>query len=174
LIRGLFSSFRRRTPRLIGAGSRRWSRRSRIILMKSAVRSIGRRRARHSEASASLVAGTLSAFQETWQSRLRKNRETCEFIRQPKSQLGKQKNQGILENVLPPCAGTSTPAAAADSPSKPWPRWYRRRHRFIRWALNIRWRCTVVRFPPVLHALNSTGSRRSSPRPGISGHLRAG
>jgi hypothetical protein len=117
LIRGLFSSFRRRTPRLIGAGSRRWSRRSRIILMKSAVRSIGRRRARHSEASASLVAGTLSAFQETWQSRLRKNRETCEFIRQPKSQLGKQKNQGILENVLPPCAGTSTPAAAADSPS---------------------------------------------------------
>jgi hypothetical protein len=59
----------------------------------------------------------LSAFQETWQSRLRKNRETCEFIRQPKSQLGKQKNQGILENVLPPCAGTSTPAAAADSPS---------------------------------------------------------
>jgi hypothetical protein len=92
----------------------------------------------------------LSAFQETWQSRLRKNRETCEFIRQPKSQLGKQKNQGILENVLPPCAGTSTPAAAADSPSDRCPRWYRRRHRFIPWALNIRWRCTVVRFPPVL------------------------
>jgi hypothetical protein len=174
LIRGLFSSFRRRTPRLIGAGSRRWSRRSRIILMKSAVRSIGRRRARHSEASASLVAGTLSAFQETWQSRLRKNRETCEFIRQPKSQLGKQKNQGILENVLPPCAGTSTPAAAADSPSDRGPAG-------IDGAIDsFLGRSTFVGDAPLcafrrcFHALNSTGSRRSSPRPGISGHLRAG
>ena len=47
----------------------------------------------------------LSAFQETWRGQLRKNRDTDEFIRQPKSQLGKQKS-GILENVLPPCAGT--------------------------------------------------------------------
>jgi integrase len=39
----------------------------------------------------------LSAFQETWQGRLRKNRETSEFIRQPKSQLGKQKNQEFLK-----------------------------------------------------------------------------
>jgi integrase len=39
----------------------------------------------------------LSAFQETWQGRLRKNRETGEFIRQPKSQLGKQKNQEFLK-----------------------------------------------------------------------------
>ena len=39
----------------------------------------------------------LSAFQETWQGRLRKNRETDEFIRQPKSQLGKQKNQEFLK-----------------------------------------------------------------------------
>lgn len=35
----------------------------------------------------------LSAFQETWQGRLRKNRETDEFIRQ----LGKQKNQEFLK-----------------------------------------------------------------------------
>jgi integrase len=39
----------------------------------------------------------LSAFQETWQGRLRKNRETGQFIRQPKSQLGKQKNQEFLK-----------------------------------------------------------------------------
>jgi integrase len=39
----------------------------------------------------------LSAFQETWQGRLRKNRDTDEFIRQPKSQLGKQKNQEFLK-----------------------------------------------------------------------------
>ncbi len=39
----------------------------------------------------------LSAFQETWQGRLRKNRETGEFVRQPKSQLGKQKNQEFLK-----------------------------------------------------------------------------
>jgi integrase len=39
----------------------------------------------------------LSAFQETWQGRLRKNCETDEFIRQPKSQLGKQKNQEFLK-----------------------------------------------------------------------------
>jgi hypothetical protein len=39
----------------------------------------------------------LSAFQETWQGRLRKNGETGEFIRQPKSQLGKQKNQEFLK-----------------------------------------------------------------------------
>jgi len=39
----------------------------------------------------------LSAFQETWQGRLRKNCETDEFIRQPKSQLGKQKNQECLK-----------------------------------------------------------------------------
>jgi integrase len=39
----------------------------------------------------------LSAFQETWQGRLRKNRETGEFVRQPKIQLGKQKNQEFLQ-----------------------------------------------------------------------------
>jgi integrase len=39
----------------------------------------------------------LSAFQETWQGRLRKNRATGEFVRQPKSQLGKQKNQEFLK-----------------------------------------------------------------------------
>jgi hypothetical protein len=111
----------------------------------------------------------LSAFQETWQSRLRKNRETCEFIRQPKSQLGKQKNQGILENVLPPCAGTSTPAAAADSPSDRGPAG-------IDGAIDsFLGRSTFVGDAPLcafrrcFHALNSTGSRRSSPRPGISG-----
>jgi hypothetical protein len=37
--------------------------------------------------------GHLSAFQETWLGRLRKNRATGEFVGQPKSQLGKQKNQ---------------------------------------------------------------------------------
>jgi hypothetical protein len=35
----------------------------------------------------------LSAFQETWLGRLRKNRETGELVRQQKSQLGNQKNQ---------------------------------------------------------------------------------
>ncbi len=39
----------------------------------------------------------LSAFQETWQGRLGKNRETGEFVRQAKSQLGKQKNQEFLK-----------------------------------------------------------------------------
>lgn len=39
----------------------------------------------------------LSAFQETWQGRLRKNRKTGELVRQPKSQLGKQKNQEFLK-----------------------------------------------------------------------------
>jgi integrase len=39
----------------------------------------------------------LSAFQETWRGRLRKNRETGEFVRLPKSQLGKQKNQEFLK-----------------------------------------------------------------------------
>jgi hypothetical protein len=39
----------------------------------------------------------LSAFQETWQGRLWKNRETGEFVRQPKSQLGVQKNQEFLK-----------------------------------------------------------------------------
>lgn len=38
-----------------------------------------------------------SAFQEKWQGRLRKNRETGELVRQPKSQLGKQKNQEFLK-----------------------------------------------------------------------------
>jgi len=39
----------------------------------------------------------LSAFQETWMGRLRKNRETGELVRQQKSQLGKQKNQEFLK-----------------------------------------------------------------------------
>jgi hypothetical protein len=39
----------------------------------------------------------LSAFQETWLGRLRKNRETGELVRQQKSQLGKQKNQEFLK-----------------------------------------------------------------------------
>jgi integrase len=39
----------------------------------------------------------LSGFQETWQGRLRKNRESGELVRQPKSQLGKQKNQEFLK-----------------------------------------------------------------------------
>ena len=39
----------------------------------------------------------LSAFQQTCRGRLRKNRETDEFIRQPKSQLGKRKNQEFLK-----------------------------------------------------------------------------
>jgi integrase len=39
----------------------------------------------------------LSAFQETWQGRLRKNRETGEMVRRPKSQLGKQKNQEFVK-----------------------------------------------------------------------------
>ena len=39
----------------------------------------------------------LSAFQETWVGRLRKDRTTGEFIRQPKSQLGKQKNQEFVK-----------------------------------------------------------------------------
>ena len=40
----------------------------------------------------------LSVFQETWQGRLRKNRECAgELVRQPKSQLGKQKNQEFVK-----------------------------------------------------------------------------
>jgi hypothetical protein len=39
----------------------------------------------------------LSAFQETWLGRLRKNRGTGELIRQPKSQIGKQKNQEFVK-----------------------------------------------------------------------------
>ena len=39
----------------------------------------------------------LSAFQETWQGRLRKNRETGHLARQPKSQVGKQKNQEFVK-----------------------------------------------------------------------------
>ena len=39
----------------------------------------------------------LSAFQETWLGRLRKNLTTGELIRQPKSQLGKQKNQEFVK-----------------------------------------------------------------------------
>ena len=39
----------------------------------------------------------LTAFQEIWQGRLRKNRATGEFVRQAKSQLGKQKNQEFLK-----------------------------------------------------------------------------
>jgi hypothetical protein len=40
----------------------------------------------------------LSVFQETWQGRLRKNRECPgELVRQPKSQLGKQKNQEFVK-----------------------------------------------------------------------------
>ena len=39
----------------------------------------------------------LSAFQETWVGRLRKDRTAGEFIRQPKSQLGKQKNQEFVK-----------------------------------------------------------------------------
>ena len=40
----------------------------------------------------------LSVFQETWQGRLRKNRESDgELVRQPKSQLGKQKNQEFVK-----------------------------------------------------------------------------
>jgi hypothetical protein len=43
----------------------------------------------------------LSAFQETWRGRLRKNRETGELVRQQKSQLGHQKNQEFLKDVFP-------------------------------------------------------------------------
>ena len=40
----------------------------------------------------------LSVFQETWQGRLRKNREgDGKLVRQPKSQLGKQKNQEFVK-----------------------------------------------------------------------------
>ena len=39
----------------------------------------------------------LTAFQETWKGRVRKNRETGQLFRQPKSQLGKQKNQEFLK-----------------------------------------------------------------------------
>ena len=39
----------------------------------------------------------LSAFQETWRGRLRKNRETGEMVRQSKSQLGKQKDQEFVK-----------------------------------------------------------------------------
>ena len=39
----------------------------------------------------------LSVFQETWQGRLRKNRESGELVRQLKSQLGKQKNQEFVK-----------------------------------------------------------------------------
>ena len=39
----------------------------------------------------------LTAFQETWQGRLRKNRDTGQFVSQAKSQLGKQKNQEFLK-----------------------------------------------------------------------------
>jgi integrase len=39
----------------------------------------------------------LTAFQETWLGRLRKNRATGELVRQPKSQLGKQKNQEFVK-----------------------------------------------------------------------------
>ena len=39
----------------------------------------------------------LSAFQETWLGRFRKDRESAELVRQPKSQLGKQKNQEFLK-----------------------------------------------------------------------------
>ncbi|MBC8167377.1 MAG: tyrosine-type recombinase/integrase [Bryobacteraceae bacterium] len=40
----------------------------------------------------------LSVFQETWQGRLRKNRKSDgELVRQPKSQLGKQKNQEFVK-----------------------------------------------------------------------------
>jgi hypothetical protein len=39
----------------------------------------------------------LSAFQETWQGRLQKNRETGHLVRQPKSQIGKQKNQEFVK-----------------------------------------------------------------------------
>jgi integrase len=39
----------------------------------------------------------LSVFQETWQGRLRKNRESGELVRQVKSQLGKQKNQEFVK-----------------------------------------------------------------------------
>jgi site-specific recombinase XerD len=42
----------------------------------------------------------LSAFQETWQGRLRKNHKTGELVRQPKSQLGKQKNQEFLKMLF--------------------------------------------------------------------------
>src|SRR5215469_12580664 len=39
----------------------------------------------------------LSAFQDTWLGRLRKDRTTGELIRQPKRQLGKQKNQEFVK-----------------------------------------------------------------------------
>ncbi len=39
----------------------------------------------------------LTAFQETWKGRLRKNRKTGELVLQPKSQLGKQKTQEFLK-----------------------------------------------------------------------------
>ena len=42
----------------------------------------------------------LSAFQETWVGRLRKDRTTGELIRQPKSQLGKQKNQEFVKMLF--------------------------------------------------------------------------
>jgi hypothetical protein len=39
----------------------------------------------------------LSAFQETWLGRLRKSRLTGELERQPKTQIGKQKNQEVIK-----------------------------------------------------------------------------
>jgi len=39
----------------------------------------------------------LSAFQETWLGRLRKDRTTGQLVRQPKSQLGKQKKQEFVK-----------------------------------------------------------------------------
>ena len=42
----------------------------------------------------------LSAFQETWVGHLRKDRTTGEFIRQPKSQLGKPKNQEFVKMLF--------------------------------------------------------------------------
>ena len=39
----------------------------------------------------------LSALQETWQGRLRKDRATGALVRQPRSQLGKQKNQEFVK-----------------------------------------------------------------------------
>lgn len=43
----------------------------------------------------------LSAFQETWLGRLRKDRTSGELVRQPKSQLGKQKNQEFVKMFFP-------------------------------------------------------------------------
>jgi hypothetical protein len=39
----------------------------------------------------------LAAFQETWQGRLRKDPQTGDLVRQPKSQLGKQKDQEFVK-----------------------------------------------------------------------------